>query len=140
MQTNLDTFFIVFKGEWKLHIYILVSSKLVCILKSWFSKQKLLGAGDPWGSRGVGPPKNLIFSILWKDYINLNLKNKLTICFGPTYFYSKLPKIFFLRLQDMWEIIKFLVPLSTNLTFEVIQNLKDLAHQHNHVLNFLSSL
>ena len=38
------------------------------------------------------------------------------------------------------EIIKFLVPLSTNLTFEVIQNLKDLAHQHNHVLNFLSSL
>ena len=38
------------------------------------------------------------------------------------------------------EIIKFLVPLSTNLTFEVIQILKDLAHQHNHVLNFLSSL
>ena len=40
------------------------------------------------------------------------------------------------------EIIKFLVPLSENLTSEVIQNLKDQAqaHQHNHVVNFLSSV
>ena len=61
-------------------------------------KAKIIGGGGPVGVR---PPKNRIFSILWKDYINLNLKNKLTICFGPTYFFSKLPKIFFLRLQDM---------------------------------------
>ena len=46
----------------------------------------------------------------------------------------------FASIHGRIEIIKFLVPLSKNLTSEVIQNLKDLAHQHNHVLNFLSSL
>ena len=46
----------------------------------------------------------------------------------------------FASIHGRLEIIKFLVPLSKNLTSEVIQNLKDLAHQHNHVLNFLSSL
>ena len=34
MQTNLDIAYIFFKGEWNLHIYILVPVKLVCILKS----------------------------------------------------------------------------------------------------------
>ena len=40
------------------------------------------------------------------------------------------------------DIVKFLVPLSGNLTSEVIQNLKHhaFAYQNNHVLNFLSSL
>ena len=46
----------------------------------------------------------------------------------------------FASMNGRLEIIKFLIPLSENLTSEAIQNLKDQAHQHNHVLNFLSSL